>query len=105
MGYKVHMSNKAGVKHQPPPRYDENGDKITSTKRTKPYGHKWRQLREWVLRRQPLCKECEKRGKIEPATEVDHIIPHKGDMKIFWDRNNLQGLCKPHHSAKTGRGE
>lgn len=99
----THLSSKGGKKHTPPAKLDENGEKITSTKRTKIYGHKWRQLREWVLRRQPLCKECEKRGKIEPATEVDHILKHGGDMKLFWDKNNLQGLCKKCHSAKTAR--
>ena len=24
---------------------------------------------------------------------LDHIVPHKGDMKVFWDRANWQGLC------------
>jgi 5-methylcytosine-specific restriction protein A len=103
MPYKVHLSSKGGIKHQPPAKLDEEGNKITSTKRTKIYGHKWRQLREWVLRRQPLCKECEKHGKVEPATEVDHHVPHRGDMKLFWDRTNLVGMCASCHSKKTAR--
>jgi 5-methylcytosine-specific restriction protein A len=37
------------------------------------------------------------------ATEVDHIIPHKGDMKLFWDSDNWQGLCKSCHSKKTAK--
>lgn len=24
---------------------------------------------------------------------VDHIIPHKGDMTLFWDPDNWQSLC------------
>jgi 5-methylcytosine-specific restriction protein A len=23
------------------------------------------------------------------ATVVDHIVPHRGDPKLFWDRNEL----------------
>ena len=36
-----------------------------------------------------------------PATVVDHIIPHKGDMDIFWDEDNWQPLCKRCHDQKT----
>ena len=35
------------------------------------------------------------------ATVVDHIIPHKGDQKLFWDTRNWQPLCKPCHDKKT----
>ena len=37
------------------------------------------------------------------STTVDHIIPHKGDRKLFWDKTNWQALCKPCHDAKTAR--
>jgi hypothetical protein len=36
-----------------------------------------------------------------PATVVDHIIPHTGDPELFWDVDNLQGLCDPCHNSKT----
>ena len=32
---------------------------------------------------------------------VDHIIPHRGDQKLFWDQNNWQSLCKSCHDKKT----
>lgn len=35
------------------------------------------------------------------ATVVDHIIPHKGDQYLFWDRSNWQPLCKLCHDRKT----
>ena len=35
------------------------------------------------------------------ATVVDHIIPHRGDQKLFWDQNNWQALCKSCHDKKT----
>jgi len=40
---------------------------------------------------------CESSGRIEPATVIDHIIPHRGDQSLFWDQSNWQALCKPHH--------
>jgi 5-methylcytosine-specific restriction protein A len=41
------------------------------------------------------------KGKVVGATVVDHIIPHKGDMGLFWDKANWQSLCKPCHDSKT----
>ena len=35
------------------------------------------------------------------ATVVDHIKPHRGDKKLFWDRGNWQPLCEHHHNVKT----
>ena len=36
-----------------------------------------------------------------PATDVDHIVPHRGDMSLFWDVNNWQALCHECHARKT----
>ena len=60
------------------------------------YDSKWNKARKTYLRLNPLCVKC---GK--PATEVDHITPHKGDMQLFWDVNNWQPLCHECHSRKT----
>ncbi len=65
------------------------------------YGRKWKELRLFVLRRQPLCVSCKKEGVITEAREVDHIQPHAGNMELFYDLENLQALCKPCHSRKT----
>jgi 5-methylcytosine-specific restriction protein A len=51
----------------------------------------------------PLCRPCLQEGRITPADEVDHIIPHHGDMALFWDRDNWQSICRPCHEAKTAR--
>jgi 5-methylcytosine-specific restriction protein A len=37
------------------------------------------------------------------ATVVDHIVPHRGDQRLFWDEANWAALCKPCHDAKTAR--
>jgi 5-methylcytosine-specific restriction protein A len=66
------------------------------------YGTKeWRALRDQVRLEEPLCVECLKLERVEPTTQVDHIVPHRGDKAKFFDRANLQGLCDTHHSRKT----
>ena len=44
-----------------------------------------------------------KEGKYVKATDVDHIVPHRGDKTLFWDQGNWQPLCHRHHSSKTRR--
>ena len=69
------------------------------------YTYRWQKEREAYLIRNPLCEDClNQHDVIRAATEVDHIIPHKGDMRLFWDSdNNWQGLCKSCHSKKTAK--
>ena len=68
------------------------------------YDARWRKARKAFLQKHPLCAECLKKGKATPATVVDHIVPHRGDQKLFWDQSNWQPLCKEHHDKKTGSG-
>ena len=65
------------------------------------YGSRWRIARKAFLQTHPLCVECQKEGRYTKATVVDHIIPHRGDPKLFWDKANWQSLCKHHHDVKT----
>ena len=65
------------------------------------YNGKWRPYRLAFLRRNPLCIACERNGRLTDAQVVDHIKPHKGDSKLFWDKTNHQALCKPCHDRKT----
>lgn len=65
---------------------------------------RWQRLRAQVLREQPCCQECRSRGRVVMSTDVDHIVPHRGDEDLFWARSNLQGLCHGCHSAKTRSG-
>ncbi len=68
------------------------------------YDSRWRKARKLFLRKHPLCASCMKENKLTPATVVDHIIPHRGDAKLFWDESNWQPLCKDCHDHKTGCG-
>lgn len=76
-------------------------DRRRGTSASRGYGHRWRVARLEHLSGEPLCRHCSQEGIAEPATIVDHIIPHNGDDVLFWDRGNWQSLCKPHHDAKT----
>jgi 5-methylcytosine-specific restriction protein A len=66
----------------------------TSTERG--YGADWRKLRAAWLLEHPLCVKCG-----ITATDVDHVIAHRGDEALRLDPNNLQSFCHAHHSEKT----
>lgn len=76
-------------------------DRQRGTSHQRGYGHKWRKEREQYLTDHPLCVACESKGQLTAATVVDHIVPHKGNDKLFWSRSNWQPLCASCHSRKT----
>lgn len=65
------------------------------------YGRRWRRERFNFLREHPWCADCVAEGNHYAADEVDHIIPHRGDPILFWDRANWAGRCTFHHRMKT----
>lgn len=69
------------------------------------YDSRWAKTSKRYRQEHPLCVECGKEGRTEPATCVDHIIPHRGNADLFWEETNWQSLCDDHHRAKTRRGE
>jgi len=66
---------------------------------------RWQGLRLEVLQAEPLCRHCWARGRRTPTQEIDHVIKHDGDPDRFWNRRNLQGLCKACHTVKTASGQ
>lgn len=83
------------------------------------YGGKWRAARDAYLQANPLCVYCQRIGRVEAATVVDHVTPHhlkeakdSGDQdriaraeKLFWSRSNWQSLCGPCHNSVKQREE
>jgi 5-methylcytosine-specific restriction enzyme A len=64
---------------------------------------RWRRLRWQVLLDSLFtCARCGVMlGERTSLLVADHVRPHRGDEALFWDRANLQCLCKPcHDSAK-----
>jgi len=104
-----HFCGKAGCRALTHTRYctkhteseKRNYDKTRGTSAQRGYGSAWQKARAYFLRSHPLCKECEGEGKVVAATVVDHIKPHKGNKKLFWDKLNWQSLCAPCHNRKT----
>jgi len=78
------------------------------TKRWAVYSADWR-------RQHPLCGEradgqlsaahslCVRAGRVGSADVTDHIQPHRGDQRLFWDPENHQSLCETCHNAKSQR--
>lgn len=63
---------------------------------------KWRnELRPGQLMREPFCRACAQRGLRVRATDVDHVVDHRGDWARFCDESNLESLCHSCHSRKT----
>lgn len=89
-GYcEQHSSYRSGWVHRSRASNTERG-----------YGWAWRLLREQILERdRGLCQPCLRNGKIQPASEVDHIV-----AKICGgcdDDTNLQAICQACHKRKT----
>ncbi|TXH43827.1 MAG: HNH endonuclease, partial [Desulfurellales bacterium] len=65
------------------------------------YWGRWRRASVLFLDGHPFCVRCEEAGRAVPATVTDHVIPHRGDDRLFWDERNWQPLCKLCHDRKT----
>ena len=62
--------------------------------------------REWDIEAKAFLamnRTCRRCGA--PSGVVDHIIAHKGDMRLFWDRSNWQPMNRRCNSGKAAREE
>lgn len=84
------------------------GDKRTANQRG--YNYRWQKYRKGWLRQHPLCGDrlagssaehsrCVRDGRATAATDVDHIVPHRGDQALFWNPENHQSLCGLCHDS------
>lgn len=66
----------------------------------------WQRLRWQVLVAALFtCAMCR---RIEGQTRLlvaDHVVPHRGDARLFWEQRNLQCLCKACHDGAKQAGE
>ncbi len=78
------------AKHQPAKRSGHRSAEAESW-RWMYFTDEWRKdLRPTQLMREPFCRECAKAGRRIRATDVDHIVDHKGNWAVFCDRGNLE---------------
>ena len=64
----------------------------------------WHDLRLFVFARDGYtCRQTgvllTKRHPHEFSPVCDHIVPHRGDPKLFWDPDNLQTVSKSWHDS------
>jgi 5-methylcytosine-specific restriction enzyme A len=104
---RARFCDKHAIEHER--EQQQRADRKRGTAHERGYTSRWHKARTGYLRNHPLCVRCEQEGMLVPANVVDHIKPHKGCTRLFWDRDNWQSLCKMHHDRKTfhedgGRG-
>ena len=60
------------------------------------YDENWEKYRLQFLEHNPRCYSCGVEAKV-----VDHITPHKGNIKLFWKMDNYIPLCHRCHNTVT----
>lgn len=62
-------------------------------------GRKLQTIRRRLFDGQPLCVQCQAKGRVSLATERDHIVPiFRGGLDT---PDNTQALCAACHETKT----
>ncbi len=65
--------------------------------------YRYQQFRDRFMRRNPLCAECDRQGRVAKSDEMDHVVPVTQAPERVWDETNLEALCRPCHHEKTAR--
>ena len=79
------------------------GAKVRQTASQRGYTSKWSRHSKARLARHPFCVDpYGTHGERDVLAQVtDHITPHRGNQRLFWDPKNHQSLCKCCHDRKT----
>jgi 5-methylcytosine-specific restriction protein A len=78
---------------------DADYDARRGSARARGYTAAWDRASLAFRRERPLCLGCEAVGLVVVCEVVDHVIPHKGDEVLFWDRARWQPSCRWHHDV------
>jgi 5-methylcytosine-specific restriction enzyme A len=101
MPWKPTIHRPAGA--QPSSEVGRALDRLRPSAARRGYSGRWRKARARYLAEHPLCASCQAGGRLSSAKVVDHVVPHRGDQRLFWDEDNWEALCKPCHDRKTVR--
>jgi len=88
--------NKNKIRYKEIPYKHDNTQKYYNTKQ-------WRNLRNYYIRRNPLCELCLSKGIVKPANEVHHLQPFSTGKtederySLLTDEHNLMSLCYECH--------
>lgn len=80
------------------------------------YTRQWDRAAKAFLFTHPLCGDrtngqapvmsvCREQRRLTLAYQVDHVIPHRGDPKLFWNQDNWQALCHACGARKSALGQ
>ena len=78
---------------------DRDYDVRRGSARARGYTAEWDRASLAFKCEHPLCLGCEAEGRLAPTEVVDHVIPHKGNAALFWDRSRWQPCCRWHHDV------
>jgi 5-methylcytosine-specific restriction protein A len=84
--------NKKNLQSKKPVERDKDRQRL--------YDRNWQKIRNFHFRKYPWCEKCMDYKKYVSATDVHHVIPHKGNREIFY-KSPLQSLCHECHSKQT----
>lgn len=89
-----------------PPRLKRQADAEGHDAKAEPW-RKWYSLKRWAeLRLRVFTRDlftCQWQGcgfaSANPSDLVaDHVVPHRGDERLFWAEDNVQTLCTTCHN-------
>lgn len=89
------------------------GSDVRNKERQSLYQSKrWKDLREYMVQKYPLCQDCLKEGRITPTQDVHHrlspfqkgITEEEKERRAF-DEKNLMCLCRDCHIKEHHKGE
>lgn len=81
-------------------RRKAEADKRRPTASQRGYGGQWAKARAGYLASHPTCVMVLSTGTCgKPATVVDHVVPHKGNQSLLWDKGNWAALCQHCHNS------
>ena len=64
---------------------------------------RYQRWRASILRDEPSCRPCAASGFTVGAEHIDHIEPVHLSPERFWDRTNIQPLCRDCHGEQVPR--
>jgi 5-methylcytosine-specific restriction endonuclease McrA len=85
-------------------------DQRRGSARQRGYTSAWDKAAKGHLTRHPLCVYCEMDAwgagaRVSPASLVDHLIPHRGDSALFWNRSDWVACCTECHTGPKQAAE
>lgn len=83
----------------------EQQDKQRGSACARGYDRKWQKASKAFLLENPLCAWCEGDERTTAAELVDHTIPHRGNMTLFWDMSNWAEVVPDVPRDQDGKGD